>query len=454
MTKRKIAVLVLAAGAGTRMKSARAKVLHPLAGRPMIAHVLASAEGLKPGRIVAVVGRGMEDVVEAVRPHPVAVQHPKLGTAHAVLAAKKALAGFARPGSAVLVLYGDTPLIRPATLKAMLAKLRSSARPAAVALGFRPADPAQYGRLVIGPKGGLERIVEARDASAAERRIPLCNAGAMAFDGAALFDLLARVRNANAKGEYYLTDAIALARARGRSCAVVEADAAEVMGVNSRADLAAAERAVQRSLRARAMADGATLADPETVWFSFDTRLGRDVTVGPNVVFGPGVTVGDEVEIRGFCHIQGATIAKGAIVGPFARLRPGARLGAGAHVGNFVEIKNAVLDAGAKANHLAYVGDARVGARANIGAGTITCNYDGFAKHTTEIGEGAFIGSNTALVAPVRIGDRAVIGAGSTIAKDVAADALAVTRAEQREIKDWTRRRARTAKKTTAKKAR
>ncbi|MBM3951429.1 MAG: bifunctional UDP-N-acetylglucosamine diphosphorylase/glucosamine-1-phosphate N-acetyltransferase GlmU [Rhodospirillales bacterium] len=448
MTKRKIAVLVLAAGAGTRMKSTRAKVLHPLAGRPMIAHVLASAEGLKPDRIVAVVGEDMEDVAEAVRPHPVAVQHPKLGTAHAVRAARKALAGCTGPGSAVLVLYGDTPLIRTATLKAMLAKLRSPAKPAVVVLGFRPADPAQYGRLVVGSDGRLERIVEARDASAAERRIPLCNAGAMAFDGKALFGLLAGIGRANAKREYYLTDAVAVARARGRSCAVVEAGETEVMGVNARAELALAERAIQRDLRARAMAEGATLIDPETVWFSFDTRLGRDVTVGPNVVFGPGVTVGDEAEIRGFCHVQGATIERGAIVGPFARLRPGARIGPGAHVGNFVEIKNAVLDEGAKANHLAYVGDARVGARANIGAGTITCNYDGFAKHETEIGEGAFIGSNTALVAPVRIGDRAVIGAGSTIAKDVAADALAVTRAEQREIKNWTRRRAKASRRS------
>jgi bifunctional UDP-N-acetylglucosamine pyrophosphorylase/glucosamine-1-phosphate N-acetyltransferase len=329
----------------------------------------------------------------------------------------------------------------------MLKALEGPTRPAAVALGFRPADPAGYGRLVLGPEGRLERIVEARDAGALERAIALCNAGAMAFDGAALFGLLARIGNANAKREYYLTDAVAVARARGRACAVVEADPAEVMGINSRAELAEAERAVQRELRARAMAGGATLLDPDTVWLSFDTRLGRDVTVGPNVAFGPGVTVGDGAEIRGFCHIAGARIGPGAVVGPFARLRPGARIGKGAHVGNFVEIKNADLGAGAKANHLAYLGDARIGAAANIGAGTITCNYDGFAKHATEIGEGAFIGSNAALVAPVRIGARAVVGAGSVIAKDVAADALAVTRSAQREIKGWTRRRAKTGKK-------
>ena len=420
------------------MKSARAKALHPLAGRPMIAHVLASVARLKPDRVVAVIGRGMDDVARAVRGAAVVVQHPRLGTAHAVRAAKKALSGFA---GAVLVLYGDTPLVRPATLRKMLAALASPSRPAVVALGFRPADPAAYGRLVAGSGGGLERIIEARDASASERAIPLCNAGAMAFDGAALFGLLARIKNANAKREYYLTDAVAVARGLGRACAVVEAEECEALGVNSRADLARAERAVQQELRARAMAEGATLRDPETVWFSFDTRLGRDVSVGPNVVFGPGVSVGDEVEIRGFCHIEGATIERRAIVGPFARLRPGARIGKDAHVGNFVEIKNAVLDRGAKANHLAYVGDARVGAKANVGAGTITCNYDGFAKHFTSIGAGAFIGSNAALVAPVTIGAGAVVGAGSVIARNVAPGALALARPEQKEVKGWARRR-------------
>jgi bifunctional UDP-N-acetylglucosamine pyrophosphorylase/glucosamine-1-phosphate N-acetyltransferase len=441
MTKRKIAVLVLAAGAGARMKSARAKVLHPLAGRPLIAHVLASAEALKPERIVAVVGRGMGDVARAARPHAAAIQHPQRGTAHAVLAARAAFKPFARRGGAVLVLYGDTPLIRPVTLRAMIRALDSPSKPAVVALGFRPAEPAHYGRLVVGAGGLLERIVEAREATAAERAIALCNAGVMAFDGEGLLERLARVKNANVKREYYLTDAVGLARAEGRACAAIEADAAEVMGVNSRAELAEAERAMQQSLRARAMAEGATLSDPDTVWFSFDTRLGRDVTVGPNVAFGPGVVVGDEAEIRGFCHIEGARIGKGAIVGPFARLRPGARLEEDAHVGNFVEIKNAALGKGAKANHLAYVGDARIGADANIGAGTITCNYDGFAKHTTEIGAGAFIGSNAALVAPVKIGAGAVVGAGSVIAKNVAEDALAVARPKQIEVKGWARRR-------------
>ena len=449
------------------MKSARAKALHPLAGRPMLAHLLATVARLKPDRVVAVVGRGMDDVARVVRmhaksrdgrPHPVVVQHPRLGTAHAASAAKKALAGFANSGNAVLVLYADTPLIGVATLKRMLAALNAPAhpdrgaslkargvkparRPAVVVLGFRPSQPAAYGRLVVGSGGGLERIVEARDASPAERAIGLCNAGAMAFDGTALFGLLARIGNANAKREYYLTDAVAIARAQGRTCAVVEAIEAEALGINSRADLARAERAVQQELRARALQGGATLLDPETVWFSFDTRLGRDVTVGPNVVFGPDVKVGDGVEIRGFCHIEGATIARGARVGPFARLRPGARIGPAAHVGNFVEIKNAVLDRGAKANHLAYIGDAHVGAHANVGAGAITCNYDGRAKHFTDIGAGAFIGSNVALVAPVKIGAGAVVGAGSVIARNVAPGALALARPKQMEMKGWARRR-------------
>ena len=433
------------------MKSARAKALHPLAGRPMLAHLLATVARLKPDRVVAVVGRGMDDVARVVRmhaksrdgrPHPVVVQHPRLGTAHAASAAKKALAGFANSGNAVLVLYADTPLIGVATLKRMLAALAGPSRPAMVVLGFRPAEAGAYGRLVVGSGGGLERIVEARDASASERAIGLCNAGAMAFDGTALFGLIARIGNANAKREYYLTDAVAIARAQGRTCAVVEAIEAETLGVNSRADLARAERAVQQELRARALQGGATLLDPETVWFSFDTRLGRDVTVGPNVVFGPDVKVGDGVEIRGFCHIAGATIASRAIVGPFARLRPGARIGPAAHVGNFVEIKNAVLDRGAKANHLAYIGDAHVGAYANVGAGTITCNYDGRAKHFTDIGAGAFIGSNAALVAPVKIGAGAVVGAGSVIARNVAPMALALARPVQKELKGWANRRA------------
>ncbi len=440
MTKRKTAAVVLAAGLGTRMKSARPKALHPIAGRPMVAHVLAAVAALKPAKTVVVIGPGMDDLARAVRPHPVAIQRQRLGTGHAVLAARKALAGFAGSGGDVVVVFADTPLVRAKTLKAMLRALHAPARPAVVALGFRAANPGAYGRLIVNADGMLDRIVEARDATAAERAVDLCNGGAMAFDGAVLFDLLGRVRPDNAKKEYYLTDTIALARARGRATAVVEAGEAEVMGINSRIDLAMAEHAVQDEMRFQALRAGASMTDPHTVWFSFDTKLGRDVTIGPNVVFGPGVTVEDNVEIGGFCHIAGATIAAGAVVGPFARLRPGARIGRDARVGNFVEIKNAVMGEGAKANHLAYVGDARVGAGANIGAGTITCNYDGRAKHRTEIGAGAFIGSNAALIAPVRIGAGAVIGAGSAIARDVPKDSLALTRPEQRTVKGWTKR--------------
>jgi bifunctional UDP-N-acetylglucosamine pyrophosphorylase/glucosamine-1-phosphate N-acetyltransferase len=305
---------------------------------------------------------------------------------------------------------------------------------------MRPAVPGAYGRLVLAADGSLARIVEAKDATAEERAIPLCNAGVLAADGRVLWDLLDQLTPANAKGEYYLTDVVGLARAAGLSCGVVEAEAAEMVGVNSRAELAQVEALFQQRRRAAALAGGATLTDPSSVWFSYDTVLGRDVTIGPNVVFGPGVTVGDHVVIKGFCHIEGTVIEAGAQVGPFARLRPGAVIGEAAHIGNFVEIKAAAIEAGAKVNHLSYVGDARVGARANVGAGTITCNYDGFVKARTEIGAGAFIGSNTALVAPVTVGAGAIVAAGSVITRDVAADALAVARGQQVEKPGWAAR--------------
>jgi bifunctional UDP-N-acetylglucosamine pyrophosphorylase/glucosamine-1-phosphate N-acetyltransferase len=340
----------------------------------------------------------------------------------------------------VLVLYADAPLISRQTLMRMLEARRRAPAPAVVVLGFRPSDPGPYGRLIVDADGTLQAIVEAGDATPEQEAIALCNAGVMAIDSGPLPGLLARVGTENAKGEVYLTDIVAIARGDGLACAVVEGDEAELIGVNSRADLARAEAVVQERLRAAAMAGGASLADPETVYFSHDTRLGRDVTVGPHVVFGPGVAVGDDVEIRAFCHIEGARIAAGARIGPFARLRPGTDIAAEAHIGNFVEIKNTTVETGAKINHLAYVGDSRVGAKANVGAGTITCNYDGFAKHHTDIGAGAFIGSNTALVAPVTVGDGAIIGAGSVITGDVAADALALTRADQEELKGWAKR--------------
>ncbi|MBT7510859.1 MAG: bifunctional UDP-N-acetylglucosamine diphosphorylase/glucosamine-1-phosphate N-acetyltransferase GlmU [Rhodospirillaceae bacterium] len=427
------ATIVLAAGLGTRMKSALPKVLHPLAGRPMIQHLLGTLSDTGIDRVIVVTSDGADDVATAVAPNPTVVQKEQLGTGHAALQAADKLAGF---DGDVLIMFGADPLITSETINALLARRRDGA--AIAVLGFRPDDPGLYGRLIIGADGDLEGIIEARDATPEQLAGDLCNSGIMAVDGTCLFDLLGRVGNDNAKSEYYLTDIVSLARADGQRCVIMEADdPSELIGVDSRADLAQAEAVIQARLRASAMDAGATLIGPETVFLSFDTVLGKDVTIGPNVVFAPGVTVGDSVTIRPFCHLEGATIADGAIVGPFARLRPGADIGTDVRVGNFVEIKNAQLESGAKVNHLTYVGDARVGAGANIGAGTITCNYDGFGKHRTDIGTGAFIGSNTALVAPVRIGDGAIVGAGSTIAKDVAANSLAVTRASQRQIDGW-----------------
>jgi bifunctional UDP-N-acetylglucosamine pyrophosphorylase / glucosamine-1-phosphate N-acetyltransferase len=425
MTNRKTAVVILAAGLGTRMKSDLPKVLHPLANRSMVAHLLDTIAQLVPERVIVVVGEEMEAVSKAVAPHPTVVQSPRSGTAHAVMAARSALADF---DGDVLVVYGDTPLITLPTLEGMLAARRAPLDPAVVVLGFRPLDPGAYGRLIVGPGGSLDAIVEANDASSEQLSLGLCNSGVMAIDGRRLFGLLDRIGNANAKSEYYLTDIVHLARGDGASCGFVEGSARELIGINSRADLAEAEGIVQDGLRNRAMAGGATLTDPRSVWFSWDTKLGRDVTIGPSVVFGPGVRIGSNVKIQGFCHFEGARVEDGAVIGPFARLRPGAAVGPDAHVGNFVEIKNAVIETGAKVNHLSYIGDARVGAKANIGAGTITCNYDGFFKSHTDIGAGAFIGSNTCLVAPVAVGDGAIVGAGSAVAKDVPAGALAVTR--------------------------
>ena len=401
----------------------------------MIGHLLDRLSAFGADRTVVVTSPGMPEVAEFVAPADTAIQDPPLGTGHAVLAAREALADF---DGDVLVLFGDTPLITEDTMRAMVEVRRGKNNPAVVVLGFSPDDPGEYGRLVTGSNGGLEKIVEYRDASESEREIGLCNAGIMAIDGARLFALLDEVSNDNAKGEYYLTDIVEVARSKGWGCVTVETDDPdEVMGVNSRTGLAEAEAAFQYRLRLQAMEDGATLQDPDTVWFSYDTELGKDVTIGPNVVFGPGVSVGDNVEIRAFCHIDGATIDNNAIIGPFARLRPGADIGPEVHIGNFVEVKEARLDEGAKANHLSYVGDSWVGAGANIGAGTITCNYDGFFKSRTEIGAGAFIGSNTALVAPVKIGAGAITGAGSVIAKDVEDDALAITRAAHEVRPGW-----------------
>ena len=426
-----LATVILAAGMGTRMKSDLAKVLHPLAGRPMIAQLTATLAALSPQRQVVVASPGNRDAIAAATPGmDLAVQDPPLGTGHAVMAAGEALAGFS---GTVLTLFADSPLIGVETLARMIALRAGADNPAVVVMGFRPEDTAEYGRLILDADGRLDRIVEHRDASEAERAVGLCNSGFMAIDGALLPELLSRLGNDNPKGEYYLTDIVAIARELGRSCAVVEGSEIEAMGINSRAQLAQAEAVLQHRMRMAAMEAGVTLLDPASVWFSHDTALGRDVTVGPSVFFGPGVRVGDNVAINAFCHLEGCTVADGARIGPFARLRPEAEIGENAHIGNFVEIKKARIETGAKVNHLSYIGDARVGAGANIGAGTITCNYDGFLKHFTDIGSGAFIGSNSALVAPVAIGDGAIVGAGSTITGDVGGDALAVTRAEQSE---------------------
>jgi len=446
-TPRPFAAVILAAGKGTRMKSDTHKVLHPIAGRPMLLHLLASIEALAPVAEVVVVGAGREQVEAAVaaRGARVALQEPQHGTAHAVQQAEAALADF---DGDVLILYGDVPMVQTGTCARMLARLHDLDTPAAVVLGFRPADALAYGRILLDGHGMIARMVEYKDATAEERSIDLCNSGLMAVRAADLWPLLARVGNDNAAGEYYLPDIIMLALADGRASAVIEADAWEVAGVNSRAELAEVEQAWQERRRLSAMADGASLVAPHTVWFAWDTKIGRDVTIEPNVVFGPGVTIADGVAIHAFSHLEGATVASRADIGPFARLRPGAEIGEKARVGNFVEIKKARLGVGAKANHLSYIGDGDIGAGANIGAGTIFCNYDGFFKYRTEVGEGAFVGSNSALVAPVKIGKGAIVAAGSTVTEDVAADALALVRPPQQEKPGWAARfRARSAAK-------
>lgn len=423
-----VAAVVLAAGQGTRMKSALPKVLHPIAGRPMLAQLWATLDALQPERRVLVLGKGQDAVAKAAPGAVIAVQDPPKGTGHAVLSARAALEGF---DGDVLVLSGDAPLITAETLQAALAARRATPQPTVVVVGFRPDDPTGYGRLLQGADGGLEAIVEHKDATPEQRQVGLCNSALMAIDGKLLFDLLAELRPNNAQGEYYMTDIVGIARRRGLRCAVVEADAEEVMGINSRDQLAEAEAVLQHRLRLAAMRGGVSMRDPASVYLSHDTSFGRDITIEPNVVFGPGVSVGDNVTIRGFSHLEGASVAPGAIVGPFARLRPGAKIGEDAHIGNFVEIKAASVEPGAKINHLAYIGDARVGAKSNIGAGTITCNYDGFTKSLTDIGAGVFVGSNSTLVAPLKIDDGAYIGAGSTITSAVEADALALGRARE-----------------------
>ena len=436
---RRFAVVILAAGQGTRMRSDTHKVLHPIASRPLLLHLLDRVDEVGADRRVVVVGKDRHQVEAAIagRDVALAVQAEQKGTGHAVQQAESALAGYDGP---VVILYGDAPFVEAETLGRMVDRLDGAGGPGVVVLAFRPADPLKYGRIILGEGDRIARMVEYKDATEEERAVTLCNSGVMAVRSGDLFRWLGEVGNDNAAGEYYLPDIVNIAAAEGRDAVAIEGDPYEAAGVNSRAELAHLELEWQRRRREQVLDEGATLIDPESVWFAYDTKLGRDVTVEPHVVFGPGVTVADGATIHAFSHIEGATIGTRASIGPFARIRPGTKLADRTKVGNFVELKKADIGEGAKVNHLSYVGDASVGARANIGAGTITCNYDGFGKYRTEIGAGAFIGSNTALVAPVTVGDGAIVGAGSVISKDVEADSLAIERSEQRGIAGWARR--------------
>ncbi len=427
--------IVLAAGEGTRMKSRRPKVLHALAGRSLLGHVLAAVSEAGADDVAVVISSERPEVGEEAHrlvPHAqIAIQRERRGTAHAALAAKAALAS---DHDDVIIAFGDTPLVRPETFVALRDALSGGA--AVAVLGFEAKDPTGYGRLVEND-GHLEAIVEHKDATPKQRRITLCNAGLMALSGEHALSILKAIGDDNAQREFYLTDAVTVARARGLDAVVLRAPESEVQGVNDRAQLAAAEAEFQRRKRLAVMLDGATLIAPETVFFSYDTAIGNDVVIEPNVVFGPGVQVADGAVIHAFSHLEGAQIGADANIGPFARLRPGTRLAEKAKVGNFVEVKAADIGPGAKVNHLTYIGDASVGAAANIGAGTITCNYDGFSKAKTTIGANAFVGSNSSLVAPVTIGEGAYIGSGSVITRDVAPDALAIGRGKQVEKEGW-----------------
>jgi bifunctional UDP-N-acetylglucosamine pyrophosphorylase / glucosamine-1-phosphate N-acetyltransferase len=437
--QRRFAVVILAAGQGTRMRSDTHKVLHPIASRPLLLHLLDRVDALGADKRVVVVGKGRDQVELTLKDRDVTVAHQaeQKGTGHAVQQAAGALAGY---DGAVLILYGDTPFVEAETLRRMLDRLDGDGGPGVVVLASCPTDPAKYGRIILGEGDHIAKMVEFRDATEEERAVRLCNSGMMAVRAHDLFRWLDKVGNDNAAQEFYLPDVVNIAAAEGREAVVIEADPYETAGVNSRAELAHLELEWQRRRREQVLHEGATLIDPESVWFAYDTKLGRDVTVEPHVVFGPGVEVADGATIHAFSHIEGAVIGAKASIGPFARIRPGTRLAERTKIGNFVELKKVDVGEGAKVNHLSYIGDSEIGARSNIGAGTITCNYDGFGKYRTVIGEGAFIGSNTALVAPVIIGAGAIVGAGSVITRDVDPDSLAVERSEQKGIAGWARR--------------
>jgi len=431
-----LACVILAAGQGTRMRSSLPKVMHPVAGQPMVRHVVAACEAVRANKIVVVTAPDMDSVREAIAPHTAAIQTIAQGTGDAVKAARAPLADFT---GLVVVLFGDTPLLTPLALQQLIDKQKETGA-AIVVGGFVPEEAGSYGRLVVRDDGQLDAIVEAADASPEQKAITLCNGGIMAFEADKLWPLLDQLRNENAKNEFYLTDCVALAGKAGHKVAVALMPVDDVSGINTRVHLAQAEKIMQERLRVKHMTAGVTLTDPDTVFFSVDTVIGKDVSIGPHVVFGKGVTVAEDVTINPFCHFEGVVIEKGAIIGPFARLRPGSTIGEAAHIGNFVEIKKSKIAAGAKINHLSYIGDASVGAKTNVGAGTITCNYDGYTKAHTEIGAGVFIGSDTALVAPVTVGDGAFIGAGSVITQDVPPDSLAIARGRQSNSVGWSKR--------------
>ena len=423
-----VSAIILAAGLGTRMRSKLPKVMHKIAGRPLVKHVTDALSKAGVTDLTVVVGSGMESVSKAVAPNPTVEQTLQSGTGDAV---KSALEHITDKSGHVLILFGADPLIRPETIHLMIERRELLDNPAVVVLGFRPDEAGTYGRLITNNNHELDAIIEAKEADKQTLAIGLCNSGIMAIDRSLLKTLISKISNTNAKGEYYLTDVVAIARELGRTCAYVEDEANEFIGVDTRADLANAELALQRRLRQSALKNGATLIDPNSIHLSFDTKIGVDVVIEPFVVIAPGVTIDDNATIRAYSYLEGAHISSDSVIGPFARLRPGTDIGEGAKIGNFVEVKNAIFEPGAKANHLSYVGDARVGAKANIGAGTITCNYDGYNKSFTDIGAGAFIGSNTALIAPIKVGDGAIVGAGSTIYKAVPNNALAVARSPQ-----------------------
>lgn len=426
--------VILAAGMGSRMKSRQPKVLHQIGGRAMISHLLSTVTKITSESAIVVVSPNMDDVTAEVSPALTAIQPEAKGTGHAV---KCALSALDNNSDTVLILYGDTPLIHENTLKQMIAISQSSDAPAVVVLGFLPDDPLEYGRLILDENDRLTAIIEYADADDSVRKSKLCNSGVMAIRADLIGELVNDITDNNAKNEYYLTDIVEIANRKGHICKVVLGGEEELLGVNNRAQLAQAEAIIQKEWRAQALANGATLIDPSSVFFSFDTQIGQDVIIEPNVFFGPGVTVGNNCKIKANSHLEGCSIGDNSQIGPFARLRPGAQLEANVKVGNFVEIKKSQLEEGTKVSHLSYIGDARVGANANIGAGTITCNYDGFDKYKTDIGAGAFIGSNSALVAPVKIGDGAIVGAGSTVTRNVEKDALVVERSEETQKAGW-----------------